>query len=265
MLQAQIENKFLTIDNYCLSYWEKKNSHSEKTVIFLAGAFDKGEDVLKRYAYFIPSNYQIISFDYPGRGSSQDIQNYRIEFIADLITKAINRLNLPSPYLIGFSYGGNLIIEILKKNSIFPEGIFLVGAGECFNLLYRALFKIIIFPFRRLYFTRKYYFKLLHRYPLFRNLNEQNIVSIAFQTMEVLSYHLPHNLVLPQITGYLICLQNDKVINRKSKLKLEKIFPRTQTLQIPGGHSYNLLAKYKMTKMRINSLLQKFLQNESLL
>lgn len=74
--------------------------------------------------------YQLISFDLPGHGESDDASepdnSYVLPGLASLALELLDQLRVTRAVLFGASLGGHIAIEMLARSTV-PAGLFLVG------------------------------------------------------------------------------------------------------------------------------------------
>lgn len=100
----------IKINNININYYVEGNG---KNIIFLHG-WGRNIDDFKKIASYFKKNYKIWLIDLPGFGDS-DIpkQVFNTHDYASIINKFIKKFNINSPTLIGHSFGGKIIIDLL--------------------------------------------------------------------------------------------------------------------------------------------------------
>lgn len=117
------------------------------TLFFIHG--NSGSKTTWRYQWTAPelSSYRLIAFDLPGHGLSSNSERPNEDYspigTAKIITEAIQQLHAGKPYvLIGFSYGTNLIAELLhfgiKLIGMVMLGMCCIGETCPMNRVFRT-------------------------------------------------------------------------------------------------------------------------------
>lgn len=132
--------KTITINGFDLSYLEK-NERSNKIVFFIHGNSGSSRTWNNQLKSKLLKDYRLIAIDLPGHGNSFRSNNSQEDYsplgTSKMLSVAVKELadNLPYAF-VGFSYGTNLIAEILNHN-INPACMVLAGCcviGEDYGL-----------------------------------------------------------------------------------------------------------------------------------
>ncbi|MEJ8844622.1 alpha/beta hydrolase [Lacibacter sp. H375] len=119
--------KTLTINGTKLCYLEKNESKSS-VLFFIHGNSSSSYIWDKQLQSPLFNNHHMIAIDLPGHGDSDVYADYNPIDLAKILAKAIGELTATKPYiLIGFSYGANLIAEVLTYR-LQPVGMVFSGA-----------------------------------------------------------------------------------------------------------------------------------------
>ncbi len=130
----------IDINGFEISYIEEHPA-AGKILFFIHGNSSAASSWYKQFESPLFSRYRLIAFDLPGHGYSSHSQDPANDYsplgTAKILAKAIETLAADISYiLIGFSYGTNLIAEMLNYG-LNPKGIVMVGMcciGEAYGL-----------------------------------------------------------------------------------------------------------------------------------
>ncbi|MBB1287358.1 alpha/beta hydrolase [Flavisolibacter sp. BT320] len=122
--------KSINIDHNFLSYLEK-NEAGATTIFFIHGNSGSARTWNSQLNSSLLSSYRLIAIDLPGHGDSfrseDPGKDYSPPATAKLLATTITILRQNKPFiLVGFSYGTNLIAEMLQ-HEIRPDGICMIG------------------------------------------------------------------------------------------------------------------------------------------
>jgi pimeloyl-ACP methyl ester carboxylesterase len=127
-----MDSKFIDINGLTIHYVEK-NAQENNTLFFIHGNSGFYQIWHKQLGSELFNNYKLIAIDLPGHGKSSDSKVPELDYsplnTATILSQIIKSLAKTNPYiLIGFSYGTNVVVEMLK-HELIPKG--LVLAGSC--------------------------------------------------------------------------------------------------------------------------------------
>lgn len=111
------EDKFTEVDGYVLHYVEVGKGYP---VILIPGSFSTYR-VWNRIIPPLSERYRLLALDYLGTGDSDKPTKgfkYTIEEQADLIANMIRTFNIGKVHLIGASYGGAIVLNLVVR---YPE------------------------------------------------------------------------------------------------------------------------------------------------
>ncbi|HEX5154267.1 MAG TPA: alpha/beta hydrolase [Parafilimonas sp.] len=132
-----MEASFINVSGTKIAYIEK-NSAEAKTIFFIHGNSGSSKTWRKQFQDELFKNYRLIAVDLPGHGESSKAANPKYTYspiiTAKILAEALQKLTENKPYfLVGFSYGTNLIAEMLpfinQPLGIVLSGACVVGAG----------------------------------------------------------------------------------------------------------------------------------------
>lgn len=135
-----LNTQFITADNLSIAFIEK-NPTQLLTVYFIHGNSSSANSWYKQFESNLFQDYRLIAFDLPGHGnsthSSDPATDYSPVVTSQILSQAVKELANDLPYiLIGFSYGTNLIAEMLNYN-LHPMGIVMIcmcGIGAKYEM-----------------------------------------------------------------------------------------------------------------------------------
>lgn len=127
-----MKKKFISVGGMELAYLEK-SPNAKKTIFFIHGNSGSSRMWRKQFDSELLGNYRLIAIDLPGHGKSafsNDPENdYSPIGTSKILAEAIKELAAGNHYtLVGFSYGSNLVAEMLKSD-VNPSGI--IFSGSC--------------------------------------------------------------------------------------------------------------------------------------
>lgn len=106
----------IEIDGYNICY--KISGVGEEVVVLLQG-WGTELSVYDSIADIINEKYQIIQFDFPGFGGSDEPKEaWNVDAYADFFCKFMQALEIKKATLIGHSYGGRVIIKLAAREMI---------------------------------------------------------------------------------------------------------------------------------------------------
>jgi len=126
-----MQEKSIAIGTLRIAYIEN-NPGASKTIFFIHGNSCSSRMWRKQIQCELFNSYRLIAFDLPGHGKSFVSENpfddYSPIGTAKILSSAINLLAGTNPYIVvGFSYGTNLVAEMLA-HQLKPAGIILVSS-----------------------------------------------------------------------------------------------------------------------------------------
>ena len=120
---------FITVDNINLHYIREGTG---RPVVLLHGR----DGALQEYTFSIfdqlAEKNDVIAFDRPGYGYSEwpEDEELSLEVQARLINKALDRLNIENPLLVGHSYGGTVVLQYLLNYQEEASGAVLLAPAS---------------------------------------------------------------------------------------------------------------------------------------
>ncbi|MDP5276489.1 alpha/beta fold hydrolase [Chengkuizengella axinellae] len=119
--------EFIEVDDIKLHYYKKGDG---RPVIFLHGGILCAED-FNNVLDLAKDDYQVIAFDRMGYGYSQRSKKEKITPMvqADILHKAIKKMNIKNPILVGHSWSGLLVLSYALNYPKELAGIVLLAPG----------------------------------------------------------------------------------------------------------------------------------------
>ncbi|MDH3393866.1 MAG: alpha/beta hydrolase, partial [Desulfobulbaceae bacterium] len=110
-----MDTKTVTINGLRISYQEQG---SGRPVVFVHGNSCSGKDFSKQMQSDLAANYRLIVPDLPGHGESDwarpvTEKDYWVSYLTDFLVEFCRRLDCEDAVLVGYSYGGNLVLETI--------------------------------------------------------------------------------------------------------------------------------------------------------
>lgn len=126
-----MQPNFITTNGLRIAYFEK-NPTADKIIFFIHGNSSSSRMWEKQLSSDLYKDYRLIAFDLPGHGKSSASKNPEVDYsptgTAEILSQAVKILAGAKPFIfVGFSYGSNLVTEILEYQ-VIPLGIVLVGS-----------------------------------------------------------------------------------------------------------------------------------------
>jgi pimeloyl-ACP methyl ester carboxylesterase len=126
-----MKQDFISTNGLTIAYQER-NPTSDKTIFFIHGNSGSSRMWERQLSSDLFKDYRLIAFDLPGHGKSFSSKNPDDDYspigTAKILSEAVKILAGTKPFIfVGFSYGSNLVTEILEYK-VIPSGIVLVGS-----------------------------------------------------------------------------------------------------------------------------------------
>ena len=125
-----MQQKFIETNGIKLAYIEK-NPSIDKTLFFVHGNSGSSKMWQKQFESDLLDNYRLVAIDLPGHGQSgwskDSFNDYSVPGTAKILSEIVHNTIGDKPFiLIGFSYGTNVVAEMLEFK-IKPAGIVFIG------------------------------------------------------------------------------------------------------------------------------------------
>jgi len=108
------KDRFIEVEGYNIHYVEVGTGHA---VILVPGSFSTYR-AWNRVIPLFSDHYRLLALDYVGTGDSDKPKKgfrYTVEEQADLTAKMIEKLELGKVHLIGGSYGGEIVLNVVVR------------------------------------------------------------------------------------------------------------------------------------------------------
>lgn len=116
----------LNIDGINLNY----NDVGEGTAVLMLHGWGSSTDAYNLMTKAFSERYRMISFDFPGFGKSDMIDEpWDVERYCQLTLKFIEKIGLRDYIIIGHSFGGRVIIKLAGTGRINPQKIVLIDSA----------------------------------------------------------------------------------------------------------------------------------------
>jgi pimeloyl-ACP methyl ester carboxylesterase len=101
-----------------------------KPVLFVHGNSSFKEIFTRQFESDLSKKYRFVAFDLPGHGDSQKAKDpektYNADGYADVVSQIIEKLQLKNPVAVGWSLGGQIVLNALSKSQKF-SGVLITG------------------------------------------------------------------------------------------------------------------------------------------
>ena len=228
-----LTNKTIKINGQKCSYWVSGDTSSKVAVVFLPSGANIGTEAEE---VRLTSKLQLIAIDYPGRGQSHPIDDNSFQSLAKYCWKIIDSLTIERVYLVGFSFGGVVAIEMMKLRPHLVSGALLGATGKFFTPSVRRGLKKIFLPAVESDQVMDVLTKLTSKTLLAHDSAHKDSVSLLKQWLALLDYDLPKNLKV-SFTGMLAQIEGDKIVDPGGIRIIKKMFSDLEEVYICKDNS----------------------------
>jgi pimeloyl-ACP methyl ester carboxylesterase len=130
-MPSQNYGKMNNINGVNIYYEYHQHSESTETFVLLHG-FLSSTFSFRRLTPLLKENYNVLSIDLPPFGNSAKSNKfiYSYDNLAKTVISLLDYLNIQNIYLIGHSMGGQIALNVMKKEpSLAKKGILLCSSG----------------------------------------------------------------------------------------------------------------------------------------
>jgi pimeloyl-ACP methyl ester carboxylesterase len=135
-----MEGSFVEIEDLKIHYLEK-NKEAKATIFFIHGNSGSSRMWQQQLNAPLLQQYRMVAIDLPGHGKSSGSNNPEKDYspigTAKILSQVVNELAANKPFiLVGFSYGTNVIAEMLAYG-VAPSGVVMIGScvmGENYGM-----------------------------------------------------------------------------------------------------------------------------------
>lgn len=212
------------------------------------------------YNYFDKGSKRLVIFFPPGVGDPADFNKLAKELIQSSIVikypgisdtwKSGNLITIVQEIydflsnkneaitLIGESYGGNIILELLKIG-LEVENVIILGTGEYFKGYQKPFLKLVSFPLKYSKISRRLMAITVARlgyFSLLRNLNDDKLKIVLKRWLEIIDYKIPDGLSYKGKFTYLYG-KYDKFVRPESVEKIGKLIPQMEIIRTENTHT----------------------------
>lgn len=187
------------------------------------------------YASTFPE-YQVIIFDYPGIGTTKPYTKVNIPIIVDKIIAYLTTKNFTEVILVGFSFGGSIVNEILDKNPTIAHKAILAASGEFMRTPVRQ-FVIFLSHVTRISKKLNYvlYFTFVKVIRIFNEFYINDLDSLVQMGRSIFPYRLSSKV--QSLPVALVFCKNDHLVRSDSVQKMKNKYPNHQLFEIPVRHT----------------------------
>lgn len=127
-IKSTLSKKFIQSTSGRIAYFE--TSGTAKPIVLIHGN-SCSKEFMVRQLEGLGSKYKVIAMDLPGHGESDNARvpakNYTITGYANLVAEIIQKLNLESVVVVGWSLGGEIAIEMMESFPSLLRGVVISG------------------------------------------------------------------------------------------------------------------------------------------
>lgn len=129
LFALDIQSKQIEINKNKIHYYQVDNSKSKLNLILLTGIGTTANFWPKDFIETLSQKYNLYILDYRGINTDQDCSNlnYSINDLANDTILFIKKLNLKNKYLLGWSMGGSIALQVEFNNPKLFKQIFLIS------------------------------------------------------------------------------------------------------------------------------------------
>jgi pimeloyl-ACP methyl ester carboxylesterase len=182
------------------------------------------------------SDYQIIILDYPGISKAPPCSEASVEKIAELCIQHLKNQIYGEIILVGFSFGGSVVTEMVDLEPQMFKKIIVAASGEYLNF---PIKQIAILLGRLTLLSPKFnyfmYFMLVKALRVFNEFHLNSLENLIQMGRSIFSYKLSPQI--HTVEALLIFLQNDKIVRVDSVEKLKNKFPNHIETKISVRHT----------------------------
>ncbi|HRN71017.1 MAG TPA: alpha/beta hydrolase [Candidatus Woesebacteria bacterium] len=205
---------------------------SKKLVVFFPPGVGDPADFNKLAKVLEQSS---IVIKYPGISDTWKSGNLKTitQEIYDFLSKRNEAITL-----VGESYGGNIILELIKLG-IEVENVIVLGTGEYFKDYQKPLLKVVSIPSKYSRIYRKLMAKAVARlgyFRLLRNLDDDKLKIVLKRWLEIIDYKIPDDLIYKGIFTF-IYGNNDEFVRPESVEKLGNLIPQMKIVRTENSHT----------------------------
>lgn len=122
----EFNNSFKKINGNKLSYKDIGNG----SVIFCLPPFPSSSTSFIPFINKVKKQFRVIALDLPGFGGYSSLPNkdFTLDQYIEIIEKFIQSFKLKNYFLLGYSFGGTLALNIVKRKIVIPKKLILVSA-----------------------------------------------------------------------------------------------------------------------------------------
>lgn len=140
--------------------------------------------------------------------------------------------------LVGESYGGNIILELIKMG-LEVENMIVLGTGVYFKNYQKPLLKFVSRPSKYCWIYRKLMAKAVARLGYFRllsNLGDDKRKIILKRWLEIIDYKIPDDISYKGKFTY-IYGENDEFVRLESVEKIRRLIPQMKIIRTENSHT----------------------------
>ncbi|HRN86659.1 MAG TPA: hypothetical protein PKU78_01735 [Candidatus Dojkabacteria bacterium] len=176
-----------------------------------------------------------IVLKYPGISDTWKSENLKTitQEIYEFLSKRDEAITL-----IGESYGGNIILDLINMG-LKVENVIVLGTGEYFKHYQKLLLKFVSIPAKYSRIYRKLMAKAVARlgyFKLLRDLEDNKLKIVLKRWLEIIDYKVPDELSYKGKLTY-IHGRDDEFVRPASVEKIRRLIPQMRIVRTENSHT----------------------------
>lgn len=208
------------------------NKGTKRLIVFFPPGVGDPTD-FNKLAYKLKQSSIILK--YPGISDTWNSDNLKVitQEIYEFLSNRDETITL-----VGESYGGNIILELIRKG-LEVDNVIVLGTGEYFKDYQKPLLKFVSVPSKYSKIYRKFMAIVVARlgyFRILRNLNDDKLKIVLKRWLEIIDYKIHEDLSYKGKFTY-VYGKNDEFVRPESVEKLGKLIPQMEIVRTDNSHT----------------------------